>query len=255
MGELHCLNVGFGDASVILTESATFLVDCHNISNFSYLLPNNKNIRGMFITHQHEDHYSGLNYLKDNNYSIDCLIYSPYNRRYGDNSVTIEEWNEFNSLKEYFRNRGTKLYAPYRQSSFDEPYWDTDGARFEIIGPHPNVANSQTREIHDASLVIKAILGRRKCLFAGDASDANLKYIADYTSHYCDDILHASHHGSINGAHWEFIKKSNAQYTLISTKSGVRENVPHSIALRRYEEYTQHHVRRTDIDGTQKWTF
>jgi len=68
MGKLICLKVGFGDASIITSGTATFLVDCHNIGNFSYLLPNDKHLRGVFITHQHNDHFSGLNYLKQNYY-------------------------------------------------------------------------------------------------------------------------------------------------------------------------------------------
>lgn len=255
MGSLNCLNVGCGDATVITTDTATFLIDCHNIGDYSHLLPKDKQLRGVFITHQHEDHYSGLQYLWDNSYSIDCLIYSPYDRRRGDNSVTIEEWNEFNELKNNFNANGTKLYSPYRQDSFAEPYWETNGVKFEIIGPSKSISNSDTRELHDACLVIKAILGSRKCLFAGDASDTNLEYIEQNTKNFCNDILHASHHGSLNGAHLEFIKKCNAKYTLISTKSGVYENVPHSTALNRYKNHTEHDVRRTDVDGTWEWKF
>lgn len=255
MGKLTCLDVGWGSASVITTDTATFLIDCHNIGDYASFLPASKSLRGVFITHQHKDHYSGLSYLKDKGYSIDFLIYSPYEIRYGDNSVTLEEWNEFNSLKDYFANKGTGLRNPYRQEIFGKSWWETNGIKFEIIGPHPSVANSDTREIHDASLVIKAILNERKCLFAGDASDANLEYIANHTSNYCNDILHASHHASINGANLEFIKKANANYTVISTKDGVYESAPHPTALRRYSDYTKQKVYRTDVSGTLKWDF
>ena len=255
MGQLHCLAVGCADATVIIANDATFLIDCHNIGDYSHLLPSDKHLRGVFITHQHEDHYSGLNYLKENGYSIDYLIYSPYQRRYGDNSVTIDEWNEFNSLKDHFAKNETKIHAPYRQSSFDEPCWETNGFRFWIIGPHSSVAESETREIHDASLVVKSELGERYCLFAGDASDTSLEYIAKYTKNYCNDILHASHHGSLNGAHLDFVKGCNAQYTLISTQIGVYENIPHPTALQRYKEHTKHDVHRTDVDGSWKWVF
>jgi beta-lactamase superfamily II metal-dependent hydrolase len=255
MGELHCLNVGCADASVIVTPTATFLVDCHNISDYSNLLPASKILRGVFITHQHSDHYSGLGYVKDKGYSIENLIYSPYDRRRGDTSVTIEEWNEFASFRDHFAQDGTKTYTPYRQSEWGKAWWTTDGIQFEIIGPDRSVAESATRQIHDASLVIKAILGQRACLFAGDASDSNLEHIAQNTKNYCNDILHASHHGSLEGAHLEFVKKSNAQYTLISTASGKYENIPHPTALRRYKENTARDVRRTDIDGWWKWTF
>lgn len=255
MGELHCLDVGCGDASVILTNTAAFLVDCHGIQWSSEFLPRNKRIHGVFITHQHEDHYSGLKYLKDNNYTIEWLIYCPYNRRWNDNSVTIEEWNEFKELKDYFVANGTRTSTPYRQNNWDKPFWDTNGIRFWIIGPDQGSANSDTREIHDASLVIKADLGDRHICFAGDASDLNLQYIADNTKNYCNDILHASHHGSINGANLDFIKKANIKYTLISTKSGVHDNIPHPTALQRYRNYTEYNVRRTDVDGSWKWEF
>jgi beta-lactamase superfamily II metal-dependent hydrolase len=256
MGTINCLNVGWGDATVIDTGNAVFLIDCHKIEDYASHLPSSKNIRGVFITHQHRDHFSGLEYLKDQGYSIDCLIYSPYNRRRGDHSVSIEEWNDFISFRDYFEDQGTKLYSPYRQKKFDgEAWWETNGINFEIIGPHQSVADSDTRELHDASLVIKAVLGDRKCLFAGDASDENLEYIADNTKNFCNDILHASHHGSENGAYLDFIKKCNAEYTLISTTTGVYPNSPIQTALRRYADHTKYDVRRTDQDGTWQWNF
>jgi len=255
MGTLHCLNIGFGDASVIIADKATFLIDCHNIAEFHYLLPSNKQLRGVFISHQHSDHYSGLSYLKEKGYSIDHLIFSPYNRRYDDSSVSIEEWNEFNYLKDSFQGRGTELHSPFSQKSLNDPWWDTNGIKFWIIGPSYNIANSDTREIHDASLVIYTKLENKSCLFAGDASDISLEYIANNTNNYCNGILHASHHGSLNGAHLEFIKGCNANHTLISTKSGVHENVPHPTALQRYKEQTKYGVYRTDINGNCKWDF
>ena len=255
MGELHHLKVGCADASVIKTPSATFLIDCHNIHDYLYLLPSNKHLSGVFITHQHDDHYSGLGCLKDSGYTIGHLIYSPYERRYNDQSVTIDEWNEFNGYCAYFEPKGTKLYKPYRHLSSDKPWWKINDVNFEIIGPDKNIATNDTRELHDACLVITASMGSRKCLFTGDASDANLKWIADNTKNYCDDILHASHHGSINGADLNFIKECNADYTVVSTESGVYENVPHPTAMQRYLNNTKHQVYRTDQDGTLKWTF
>jgi hypothetical protein len=64
-----------------------------------------------------------------------------------------------------------------------------------------------------------------------------------------------SHHGSINGADLEFIKACNADYVVVSTKSGVHDNVPHSTAMQRYRSHTKKKVCRTDIDGSLEWTW
>lgn len=255
MGALYHLDVGCADASVIQTATATFLVDCEGIGDYAHLLPKHKRLKAVFVTHQHSDHYSGLDYLRKHSYAIEYLIYSPYERRRGDNSVTLDEWNEFDDHKKYFEAHGTKLYYPLRQKQWKKPWWDTNGVRFWIIGPHPHIAKGETRELHDASLVITARLGQRKCLFAGDASDTSLLEISRTTVRMCDDILHASHHGSMNGAQLDFIKKCKAKYTVISTAEGVHESVPHPTALKRYESHTEKQVRRTDKDGTWKWTF
>jgi len=255
MGQLHNLNVGFGDASVIVAGSDTFLIDCHKIEAYVDLLPANKHIRGVFITHQHRDHFSGLGYLMSNKYSIAVLVYSPYERRYGDNSVEYDEWFEFNSYKTHFQGEGTKVYAPYRQQNFDKAFWSVNGVDFWVLGPAYHIAKRSTRELHDGCLVIHVRMGARKCLFAGDASDMSLEYIANNTTNICDNILHASHHGSLEGACLPFIKKCNMDFTVISTKSGVYQNIPHPSALRRYRDYTKKNVYRTDTNGTLKWTF
>lgn len=254
MGTMHCLKVGCADATVIVTSAATYLVDCARIGDYSNLLPSNKVLRGVFITHQHADHYSGLRYLKEKKYSIDFLIYSPYKLRRDDQSVTMEEWDEFMDLRDYFVDKGTKTHAPYRQDSFAGCWWYTNGLKFWILGPYKSVATSDSREIHDASLVIKVDMGNRHCCFAGDASDISLEKIAHTTKNYCDDILHASNHGSLNGAQLEFLKGANAQYTVISTQSDVFDDVPHPTALQRYADYTAKEVYRID-KGSIKWTF
>lgn len=254
MGSFHCLDVGCADASVIITGTSTFLVDCHNIGEYGSLLPKNKTLRGVFITHQHFDHYSGLAYLREKRYAIECLFYSPYQRRYDDSSVTLEEWNEFNSHRDYFRARGSKLYTPYRQGKWEKPYWEPDGLKFWMLGPQEGTATSLSRELHDACLVFRADLGARKCAFTGDASDTNLADVATI-DHICDDILHASHHASLEGASLTFIKKCNAAWTVISTACGRYDNVPHPTALKRYADNSREGVWRTDTDGTCKWTF
>lgn len=250
MGKAYFCSVGHGDCTVIQGANQTFLIDCHDLESHARLLPSSKRLRGVFVTHQHYDHYSGLRYLKDHGYSIDFLFYSPYERRHNDASAPYEEWTEFNNLKDYFSGQGTQLRIPYRQGSFDKPYWDCNDVKFWMLGPFHSLASRETREIHDASLVIKVHAGDRKFLITGDASDSSLNLIASNTTHYCDDLLRASHHGSNNNADLDFIKGANADYTVVSTKSGVFPNVPGTTAMQRYRNHTKKKVFRTDEDGT-----
>ncbi len=255
MGKLHCLNVGCADTSVITAGRDVFIIDCYHIDEHTNLLPDNKNIKALFITHQHYDHFKGMEYLTENEYKIGYLIYSPYSRRHGDNSVEYDEWQEFQKYVDYFEEQGSKIYEPYRQDNFDKPWWEPSGLKIWMLGPVKGIADKDTRELHDASLVFLVKMGNRKCLFTGDASDESLNWIANNTNHVCNDILHASHHGSINGADLEFIKECKASYTVISTESGVHESVPHDTALSRYKANTKDEVYRTDIDGNIVWDF
>ena len=255
MGNLHCLDVGCGDASVINNDGATMLVDCHNIEDYVEHLPSGKRLCAVFITHQHEDHYSGLEYLKDNGYQMDYLIYSPYKRRLGDSSVEYNDWRVFESYVDHFDRNGAICYTPYRQSDSSEPWRRLHGIDFWIIGPSEDIATADDRELHDACLVIKADMGDRICLFTGDASDKSLNWIAKNTKNFCNDILHASHHGSENGADLDFIKKCDAKFTLVSTEEGVYKSVPDSTAMRRYRTHTKYTVHRTDKSGTNRYDF
>ena len=258
MTDIICVSVGCADTSVVRTVDGTILVDCYRGNEFGdpgddfvKYLPSSKNLKAVFITHQHGDHFRGLSYLQRNDYGIEYLISSPYKRRNSDPSVTYEEWVEFKGYVQYLQSKGTKLYEPYRQEKWDEPWWNVLGIKIWLLGPDMTIADKETRQIHDASLVVQFSFKVGSCVFAGDASDTELQFIAENTT-FGGDILHASHHGSLEGADEGFIKKSNPRHTVISTKAGVHDNVPHPTALARYAKHTKVQVYRTD---TQTWTF
>ena len=129
-----------------------------------------------------------------------------------------------------------------------------DGLRIWMIGPEKIIATSDTRELHDASLVFTVKGEKRTCLFTGDSSDTSLNWISKNTNNHCNDILHASHHGSKNGADLEFINSCNIIHTIISTKFGEHDSVPHPTALARYEKYSTD-VYRTDVSGTLSYNY
>lgn len=243
------LNVGCADCTVLYLENKVVMVDCHQgneddgEANILDRIPN-KHIDILILTHQHYDHFDGIQVLLDNEISVSEVWESNYTRRYGDNSVGLDEWNKYQNL---LKKLDTKIYQPKRSTKI----FDTvGGAKFQFYNPIKNINDIATRELHDASLVFTVRKKDMSVTFTGDASDFALAGITDYFELKKKHILHASHHDSINGAYLDFIKIINPNYTIISTKSGVHDNLPHSTALQRYKNYTRKAVRRTDVDGT-----
>jgi ribonuclease BN (tRNA processing enzyme) len=154
MGKLMDLDVGCANSSIILTNKHAILVDCYGLDTYNAYLPQNKMIDVLFITHQHHDHFDGISYLLDNNYSVNYLVYSPYKRRYDDSSVELDEWNDFLNFKARLEKKGTKPVTTYRQIDFEKPFCSYDNLKCYMIGPVSHIANSETRELHDASLLL-----------------------------------------------------------------------------------------------------
>ena len=249
----YFLKVGCADCTVMHLGTKVVMVDCHQgnsdngeVDILDYIP--NSHIDIFILTHQHYDHFDGIQVLLDNNISVSEIWESNYKRRYGDNSVDVDEWNKYQDL---LSKLNAKIYHPTRSAkNFDT----VGGAKFQFYSPKKNINDKDTRELHDASLVFTVRKGTMSATFTGDASDWALEEVTSYFTLEKKHVLHASHHGSINGAYLGFVKAINPNYTIISTKSGVYENVPHSTALQRYKNYSRKAVRRTDVDGTRVFT-
>jgi beta-lactamase superfamily II metal-dependent hydrolase len=249
----YFLKVGCADCTVMHLGNKVVMVDCHqgdSVRGEADILDyiRNDKIDVLIITHQHYDHFDGIQVLIDNEIEVVELWECMYDRRYNDGSVDYDEWQYYQRL----RNKlGAKIYRPTRSA---KNYDTVGGAGFQILNPQKNINTDDSRELHDASLVFDVGKGTMTVSFTGDASDKALKEVCEYFSLKERHVLHASHHGSLNGAYLDFIKARNPNYTIVSTKSGVHDNVPHPTALQRYRNHSRKAMRRTDIDGTRTFT-
>jgi beta-lactamase superfamily II metal-dependent hydrolase len=226
------LNVGCADTTVLHLGDKVVMVDCHQGDVYDgeedildYVPKGHIDV--LILTHAHYDHFDGIRTLLEDGISVGEVWESNYERRRGDPYVEYDEWQGYQKLLQYL---GAKRYNPTRST---EAFDVVGGARFQFYNPREDINDDPTRHIHDASLVFTVRKSNDSITFAGDASDAALKDLTDYFDLKRKHILHASHHGSIEGAHLEFIKKMNPNYTIISTKAGVHSNVPHPTALSR----------------------
>ena len=249
----YFLNVGCADCTIMKIGSKTVMVDCRkgNLdqgeADFLDYIPRNR-IDVLILTHAHYDHFTGIRELLDNQINVGEVWESNYERRHGDPNVEYDEWQEYNSLVSKLK---AKVYHPTKSTDI----FDTvGGATFQFYNPSRNINDREDRHIHDACLVFTVRKGNMSVTFTGDASDWALERVTNSFYLKKKHILHASHHGSINGAYLEFIKAINPSYTIVSTKAGVYSNLPSNTALQRYKKYTRLAVRRTDVDGTRVFT-
>lgn len=252
----HFLNVGCADCTIFEIGNDVVVVDCgyrqfsNGVSKPTSICEYLKTVIGktyidlLIISHPHHDHYLGMEELIGK-VTVAEFWGSPYERRYGDNSLENEEWKEYCNLKENLVPEANKRFTCTKNARKT-----LSGCEFVVLGPRKDVNSSDTRECHDACLVIWVSSPANNFIICGDASDSQLDQIrTDWKLSDCT-VLRASHHGSINnGANLEFIEAVSARDTIISTKSGDFDNVPSDTALQRYRRYSTN-VFRTDIDGT-----
>lgn len=251
----HFLNVGLADCTIFEMDNDLVMIDCgyrrigagvSKPTNILYYLKHvigNAYIDLLVISHPHHDHYLGIEDLVGN-VIVARFWGSPYQRQRDDNSLATDEWNEYSKLvQKLVPDVGKRVTLTKGQSA------TYSGCTFHVLGPRNEVNSSPTRECHDASLVVWVGTPANNFIVCGDASDSELDLVrADWKLGDCQ-VLRASHHGSINGANLAFIKAVDPRDTIISTKSGIIDNIPHSTALQQYKDHSTN-VFRTDVSGT-----
>jgi len=251
--KVHFLNVGCADCTIFEIDDYIVVIDCgyrrvtNGISKPTSIYNYIKNVIGktyinlLIISHPHHDHYIGMEELIGR-VRVDEFWGTPYLRRYDDSSLSSDEWNHYCHLKSRLVSK--KIFTCTKGVE------KTIGVcTFVVLGPRKDVNANQTRECHDANLVIWVSSPANNFLICGDASDYELEQVRiDWNLTSCS-VLRASHHGSINGADLAFIKAVSPRDTIISTQSGIFKNVPSNTALHRYKNYSEN-VFRTDIVGT-----
>ena len=179
--EVHFIDVGQGDAAVILCEGEVLMIDGGNAADsrciYSYLREQLRiaHIDYMIATHPHEDHIGGLPGAL-NACSVG-KIYSP---------VAEYDSDAFRALLTYAAKQGLALTVPMAGDGFH-----VGSADVQFLSPGREFASE-----NDLSLVVRITYGETALLFAGDAEwEAEREMVAagyDLSA----DLLKVGHHGS-----------------------------------------------------------
>lgn len=232
--EIHYIDVGQGDATLIKCGSHAMLIDAGDYTRgsvvWAYLRKQNVDSLDYVIgTHLDADHIGGMDVIIT---KFDCgVILIP---EYEKDTKSSEELFEAVKAKNY---RNTK---PVRGDTYR-----LGDASFTILAPCKEYYAAE----NNYSVGIRLVYGQNSFLFVGDAQKESEEEMLESGLELKADVLKAGHHGSGSSTSEEFLDAVKPAYTVISCGEGNDYGHPHAAVLNLFREKGIK-VFRTDEQGS-----
>lgn len=233
--EIHFLDVGQGDCTLIQCDGQTMLIDAGNNDKANdvrdYLISKGiTQLNYVIGTHPDADHVGGLDVVID---TFDCqTIFMPNRtsntRTYQDVIQSMQMRNETNTTP--------VVGTTYTLGS----------ASFTIIAPNSNDYGENT---NDYSIGILLQHGENRFLFTGDAEEHAEQDMMQNGIDLSADVYKAAHHGSRTASTSAFLDAVHPTYAIISCGENNRYGHPHAQTLNEFRARGIQ-VFRTDEQGT-----
>ncbi len=230
--EVHFIDVGQGDAALVIQGDHAMLIDGGNASDSSriYTYLKNRNIKHLdYIvnSHPHEDHVGGL---------AGALNYATVNKALSP--VTTYDSKAFNSFVSYLGQQGVSITVPKAGDSLA-----LGSATIDVLGPI-----SISNNVNNNSLVLKVNFGDTSFLFTGDAEREEELDILNSGADVNSTVLKAGHHGSDTSTSYQFLWHIMPMYAVISVGGNNSYGHPTDAVLSRFRD-ADVKVLRTDMQG------
>lgn len=235
--EVHFIDVGQGDATLLLGSAGAVLIDCgtsdHGTDVIEYL-----NACGVYeleyfiITHPDADHmgcaYKILGAVDVKNFVINGKEKSA---------------NFFTKALDVMEERGIPGLIASAGDTFN-----VGSLRLDVLSPAADEISGLSS--NDSSLVIRATYGSRSFLFTGDAEGDGEGLLLEKcgAAELKSDVFSAGHHGSRTSNSSELLELVRPEYVVISCGEGNSYGHPHTEALDAFESVGAM-VLRTDERG------
>jgi competence protein ComEC len=231
--EVHFIDVGQGDATLVLQGERAMLIDTGDDSKGT-LLQNALQKLGitkldmLILTHPDSDHIGGAPVIITK-FDVDTVLMSAYEK---DNKM-------YDKLLQSLAYKNLKWMCPKPGSEYS--FGDAD---LTFVGP-----NRAYDDPNNASLSFVLQFGHNRFLFTGDTEEKGENDILNAGWDIRADVYQVGHHGSDTSSGEAFLDEIAPTYALISCEEGNSYGHPHAGVLNRLREMGVK-LFRTDEQGS-----
>lgn len=231
--EVHYLDVGQADCTLLITQDAAVMIDAGNRDDAQTILQYLESLSidsldAVIFTHPHEDHIgSGADILE--NIPTDTVY---MNTDTPDSKV----------YKDLVNTANQKGLTPIHPSQHDT--FTFGDCRLEFLQ-----TGTDYEDTNDNSLILTVTHADNRFLFTGDAGQAPEKDLVEGGLSLQADVFQAGHHGSEYSNSYVFLRAVNPPNAVISCGRDNSYGHPHEAALSRFRDVGAT-IYRTDTMGT-----
>ena len=232
--EVHFIDVGQGDCTLIISDGHSLLIDAGDNSKGtaiqSYLTKQGiEKLDYVIGTHPDEDHIGGLDVIL---YKFDCetVIMPDY----------AKGTRSYDDVIQIVKNKNYKITYPVVGETYI-----LGSATFTIIAPNSNYGNNA----NDYSVGMMLQHGNNKFVFTGDAEEVSEADILKNGIDISANVFKVSHHGSKTSSTQAFLNAIDPEYAVISCGEGNGYGHPHAQTLNTLRAMDVQ-VFRTDEQGS-----